>query len=60
MVKTLSTMLELGTPAPAFSLPDVVSGRAISLASFGDEKAVLGPWPIARLRTPFLTQRRSR
>jgi peroxiredoxin len=41
MVKTLSTMLELGTQAPDFSLPDVVSGRAISLASFGDEKAVL-------------------
>jgi len=41
MVKTLSTMLELGTLAPEFSLPDVVSGRAISLASFRDEKAVL-------------------
>ena len=41
MVKTLSTMLELGTLAPDFNLPDVVSGRAISLASFGDEKAVL-------------------
>src|SRR5262245_52944272 len=41
MVKTLSTMLELGTRAPDFSLPDVVSGRAISLASFGDEKAFL-------------------
>ena len=41
MVKTLSTMLELGTRAPDFSLPDVVSGRAISLASFGDEKALL-------------------
>ena len=41
MVKTLSTMLELGTRAPDFSLPDVVSGRTISLASFGDEKAFL-------------------
>jgi len=41
MVKTLSTMLELGTRAPDFSLPDVVSRRAISLASFGDEKALL-------------------
>ena len=29
MVKTLSTMLELGTQAPDFSLSDVVSGRAI-------------------------------
>ena len=29
-----STMLALGTPAPAFSLPDVVSGRTVSLADF--------------------------
>ena len=41
MVRTLSTMLELGTRAPDFSLPDVVSGRPVSLASFGDEKAFL-------------------
>jgi peroxiredoxin len=41
MVRTLSTMLELGTSAPDFSLPDVVSGRPISLASFRDEKAFL-------------------
>ena len=41
MVRTLSTMLELGTPAPDFSLPDVVTGRPISLASFGGEKALL-------------------
>jgi peroxiredoxin len=41
MVKTLSTMLELGTPAPAFSLPDVVSGRSISLSSFDDDEALL-------------------
>jgi len=41
MVKTLSTMLKLGTPAPAFSLPEVVSGRVISLESFHDEKALL-------------------
>jgi hypothetical protein len=41
MVKTLSTMLELGTLAPDFSLPDVVSGRTISLASVEDDKAVL-------------------
>jgi peroxiredoxin len=34
-------MLELGTRAPDFSLPDVVSGRAVSLANFGGEKAVL-------------------
>ena len=41
MVRTVSTMLELGTRAPDFSLPDVVFGRPISLASFGDEKAFL-------------------
>ena len=41
MAKTLSTMLELGTPAPDFTLPDVVSGRTVSLASFNDEKALL-------------------
>src|SRR5258706_8708978 len=41
MAKTLSTMLELGTPAPEVSLPDVVSGRRITLASFEAEKALL-------------------
>ena len=41
MAKTLSTMLELGTPAPAFSLPDVVSGGTVTLASFKDDKALL-------------------
>jgi peroxiredoxin len=41
MAATPSTMLELGTPAPAFSLPDVVSKRAISLDSFGAPKALL-------------------
>jgi peroxiredoxin len=34
-------MLELGTPAPDFSLPDVVSGEKISLSKFQDSKAVL-------------------
>lgn len=34
-------MLALGTPAPDFSLPDVVSGRTISLADFAGEKALL-------------------
>lgn len=34
-------MLELGTPAPSFSLPDVVSKRAISLDSFASRKALL-------------------
>jgi thiol-disulfide isomerase/thioredoxin len=32
MAATPSTMLPLGTVAPAFSLPDTVSGRTISLA----------------------------
>lgn len=31
MVKTVSTMLPLGTHAPQFSLPDVISGNTISL-----------------------------
>src|ERR1700724_983511 len=41
MAATPSTMLELGTPAPPFSLPDVVSKRTISLDSFADGKALL-------------------
>jgi peroxiredoxin len=41
MVKTLSTMLVLGTKAPDFSLPDVTSGRVISLDTFKDEPALL-------------------
>ncbi|HEY9770691.1 MAG TPA: thioredoxin family protein [Coleofasciculaceae cyanobacterium] len=41
MVKTASTMLPLGTAAPEFQLPDVVSGETISLATFADSKALL-------------------
>ncbi|WP_009545210.1 thioredoxin family protein [Crocosphaera subtropica] len=41
MVKTLSTMLPLGTKAPNFSLEDVVSGKKISLDTFADKKALL-------------------
>ena len=41
MSKTLSTMLELGTAAPDFSLPDVVSGRVVSLATFQTDPALL-------------------
>ncbi len=41
MARRESTMLALGTPAPAFQLPDVVSGRTVSLESFADSKAVL-------------------
>jgi peroxiredoxin len=41
MAKTLSTMLELGTAAPDFTLPDVVSGKTVSLDDFADKKALL-------------------
>jgi len=41
MAATASTMLELGTKAPEFTLPDVVSGKAVSLASFQGKKALL-------------------
>lgn len=41
MVRTASTMLELGTAVPDFSLPDVVSGKIVSLSSFAGEKALL-------------------
>ena len=41
MVKTASTMLPLGTVAPEFELPDVVSGENISLANVADSKALL-------------------
>ena len=41
MAATPSTMLELGTPAPSFSLPDVVSHRAVSLNDFAGRKALL-------------------
>jgi peroxiredoxin len=41
MARTESTMLALGTPAPDFRLPDVSSGKAVSLADFQDRKALL-------------------
>ena len=41
MVKTPSTMVELGTPAPLFSLPDVCTGKQVSLDDFSDQKALL-------------------
>lgn len=41
MARTPSTMLPLGTPAPDFSLPDVVSGQTISLSTFADKPALL-------------------
>jgi len=36
-----STMLELGTSAPGFSLPDVTTNRTVSLRDFDSEKALL-------------------
>ncbi len=41
MPSTSSSMLALGTPAPAFSLPDVVSGRTISLEQFTGMRGLL-------------------
>lgn len=41
MALTPSTMLALGTSAPDFSLPDVVAGKSVSLASFADQQALL-------------------
>lgn len=41
MVATPSVMLALGTPAPEFQLPDVVSGKKVSLETFRKEKGLL-------------------
>ena len=41
MAATASTMLELGTTAPEFSLSDVVSGKSVALASFQRDQALL-------------------
>jgi peroxiredoxin len=41
MSRTESAMLELGTPVPEFSLPDVVSGRIISLQDFAEKEVLL-------------------
>ncbi len=41
MALTYSTMLPLGTKAPAFSLPDVISEKTINLDSFKDKNALL-------------------
>jgi|SRR5579875_184599 len=41
MARTESTMLALGTAAPDFQLPDVVSGKTISLDHFKDKTALL-------------------
>ena len=41
MALTASTMLSLGTQAPAFALPDVISGTTISLETFAGKQALL-------------------
>lgn len=41
MALTNSAMLALGTEAPAFALPDVVTGETTSLGDFGDSRALL-------------------
>ena len=41
MALTPSTMLALGTNAPAFRLPDVVSGKTISLDAFAGKPVLL-------------------
>src|ERR1700730_10658716 len=41
MVRTASTMLELGIRAADFELPEVVTGQTISLSNFAARKALL-------------------
>jgi len=41
MAATPSTMLALGTPAPDFALPDVATGRTLSLADLAHKDALL-------------------
>jgi len=41
MALTPSTMLPLGTAAPDFDLPDVVSGKKFSLRDFDEKRALL-------------------
>ena len=41
MALTESTMLALGTPAPDFELPDVVSGKRISMTQVADTQQAL-------------------
>jgi len=41
MVLTYSTMMKIGTVAPDFNLPDVVSGNKYSLEDFKGKKALL-------------------
>ncbi|MEL6536108.1 MAG: thioredoxin family protein [Bacteroidota bacterium] len=41
MALTYSTMMDLGTPAPDFSLPDTVSGKTLALADLKSEVATV-------------------
>ncbi|HWL51815.1 MAG TPA: thioredoxin family protein [Chthoniobacteraceae bacterium] len=41
MARTASTMLALGTPLPAFTLPDVTTGQPVSSETLGQGKALL-------------------
>ena len=41
MAETPSAMVELGTKAPAFTLPDTVSGRQVSLDEIKSDKATV-------------------
>lgn len=41
MVVTPSSMLPIGTPAPAFNLPDTVSGETLSLDQLKSDKATV-------------------
>ena len=41
MSATPSTMLPLGTPAPAFALPDVASGQTVAIERFSAHPALL-------------------
>lgn len=41
MSATPSTMLDIGTQAPEFKLPDVVTGKKISIHDFDDSQALL-------------------
>lgn len=41
MARTESTMLDLGTAAPHFELPDVTSGKTVSIRDFDKKKALL-------------------
>ena len=41
MARTPSTMLELGTPAPAFRLPQPSTGREVALEDFAGAEGLV-------------------